>query len=540
MKNSTSYTTLDCTLRDGGYYNNWDFDQDTVNQYLAAMSESGIDIVELGFRFAAKEGFLGASAYTTDAYLSSLNIPNQLSCAVMINGAEFLSDDGHNAELISEKFDQSENSPVDMVRIAVNVKAAADFELLVDQIRGKGYAIGFNLMQVSTVSLDFLEDIVRLISGWDSVDALYFADSLGNMGDTEITQVVNTMRANWNGPLGIHAHNNMGKALDNTLLAKDLGVEYLDCTVTGMGRGAGNAQTEYLMLELQDDDDQKTHGSLMRLAAESFGAMKLKHQWGENLYYRIAAKHSIHPSYVQNMLQHENFSPSDILIAMDHLSREASTSFSNDRLSGAMRSRTDVDIEGTSRLEEITHSKSALLLASGQAGLRHVAAIEQFHRASDLPLFAINTFDSLPESALSGVFMCDPTRITANLDNILNTSARLILPGRMLPARALEALAVDQLIDIGVQIDGTLAAEETKVHIPSLLTMGYAIQGLYAAGVREIFLAGFDGYDVADPLHETVEETLALIRAQYPDLSLVAVTPSSYSIPQRSIHSFLR
>ena len=56
---------LDCTLRDGGYYNNWDFDSEIVNKYLVSMAESNIQFVELGFRFIASETFRGAFAYTT-------------------------------------------------------------------------------------------------------------------------------------------------------------------------------------------------------------------------------------------------------------------------------------------------------------------------------------------------------------------------------------------------------------------------------------------------------------------------------------------
>ena len=51
---------LDCTLRDGGYYNNWDFDSEVVNKYLAAMASANIDYVELGLRnFPQKKIFLG-------------------------------------------------------------------------------------------------------------------------------------------------------------------------------------------------------------------------------------------------------------------------------------------------------------------------------------------------------------------------------------------------------------------------------------------------------------------------------------------------
>ena len=69
---------LDCTLRDGGYYNNWDFSKEVVNDYLKTMSLIGIDYVELGFRSFQLKDFKGPTWYTTESYLESLSIPKNL------------------------------------------------------------------------------------------------------------------------------------------------------------------------------------------------------------------------------------------------------------------------------------------------------------------------------------------------------------------------------------------------------------------------------------------------------------------------------
>ena len=76
---------LDCTLRDVGYYNNWDFSNKLVNDYLSAMSSAGIKFVELGFRSLKYKDFKGPNWYTTDSYINNLNIPNNLVLGVMIN-----------------------------------------------------------------------------------------------------------------------------------------------------------------------------------------------------------------------------------------------------------------------------------------------------------------------------------------------------------------------------------------------------------------------------------------------------------------------
>ena len=78
---------LDCTFRDGGYYNKWDFDISLVQKYLHAIAGTNIDIIELGFRNFPQDKFLGAFAYTTDVYIDSLNIGDHISVGVMIDAS---------------------------------------------------------------------------------------------------------------------------------------------------------------------------------------------------------------------------------------------------------------------------------------------------------------------------------------------------------------------------------------------------------------------------------------------------------------------
>ena len=82
---------LDCTLRDGGYYNNWDFSKEVVNNYLKTMSLVGVDYVEVGFRSFQSKDFKGPTWYTTDSYLNSLSIPKNLTLGVMVNSYELIS-----------------------------------------------------------------------------------------------------------------------------------------------------------------------------------------------------------------------------------------------------------------------------------------------------------------------------------------------------------------------------------------------------------------------------------------------------------------
>ena len=90
MRVNKSLKILDCTLRDGGYYNNWFFKKELVQNYLSSCAKSKIDIVELGFRFSILKKGLGPYAFTTERTINQLIIPNSLKISVMINARDLL------------------------------------------------------------------------------------------------------------------------------------------------------------------------------------------------------------------------------------------------------------------------------------------------------------------------------------------------------------------------------------------------------------------------------------------------------------------
>ena len=107
---------LDCTFRDGGYYNDWDFSPEVVDLYLNSMSSAGVDVVEMGFRSTRNTSFKGAFAYTTDDFLRSLNIPELLKVGVMVNASELVRQSKQLTEILEILFpNEAANSPVDLV-----------------------------------------------------------------------------------------------------------------------------------------------------------------------------------------------------------------------------------------------------------------------------------------------------------------------------------------------------------------------------------------------------------------------------------------
>ena len=241
---------LDCTLRDGGYYVNWDFEPDTVRKYLSALSTAKIDLLEIGFRYLPGNKFQGAFAYSTDEYLSTLNLPVNIPVAVMINAAEVIKYQPGETAAIDYLFDEKTKSPIDIVRIAVQANDVVCCEGISAQLSGLGYRVFVNLMQIDAVPLDKVETLAGIVEDWGNVETLYFADSFGNLELESVKNIVQSIQKVWTGSIGIHAHDNKGLALSNSLAAIDCGVTYIDSTLSGMGRGAGNTKTEYLVVEL--------------------------------------------------------------------------------------------------------------------------------------------------------------------------------------------------------------------------------------------------------------------------------------------------
>ena len=240
MNNKNKKILLDCTLRDGGYYNNWHFDKKLVQNYLNSIKKSGIKVVEIGFRFLKKEKFLGEFAYSSEKFINSLNLPSEIKYAVMINAKEFIG----NEDLLKKYFIKSNLSRIKIVRIAVNISDYFLCKKICLYLKKNGYIIGLNLMQSHDLQKKDYRKISLDINGWGLVDVLYFADSLGCMNYQEIKLISRTLVDNFKGSVGIHAHNNKNLALSNTLVAIKEGVNWFDSTITGMGRGAGNTATD--------------------------------------------------------------------------------------------------------------------------------------------------------------------------------------------------------------------------------------------------------------------------------------------------------
>jgi 4-hydroxy 2-oxovalerate aldolase len=531
-------TVIDCTLRDGGYYNNWNFPPEIVQSYLHAMVAANVQIVELGLRSLSNKAFKGASAFTTDAYLRSLNVPDSLSVAVMINAVELLGADTSLEGVLARLFPEgADTSPVKVVRIACHVHEFERTLPAAGWLKERGFIVGFNLMQVADRGLEEVKALAREAAKWP-LDVLYFADSMGSMSPDDVAEVIGWFREYWKGPMGIHTHDNMGHALANTLRAVSSGVEWLDATVTGMGRGPGNAKTEFLLLELGDrGGNQMNLVPLMALIDSYFKPLQHECGWGSNAYYYLAGKHGIHPTYIQEMLADSRYSVEDVFAVINHLKLEGGKKFSANTLDSARNFYKGAP-RGAWSPESLLSGREVLLLGTGPGVAQHKAALEAYIRKANPFVMALNTQSMIDSELIDARVACHPVRLLADCQQHTTLPQPLITPASMLPENVRAALGDKNVLDFGICIKGnTLEISEHHCTLPTLLVFAYALAVAASGKAPVVYLAGFDGYGADDPRSREVQQVLDIFAQEMPDVELCAVTPSRYALKSKSIYA---
>ncbi len=528
---------LDCTLRDGGYYNSWDFSLETITDYLVAMQAAAIDIVELGFRYLKNEGFKGACAYTTDDFLRSLPIPEELTISVMVNASELLAAASLEDALQQLFPETTATSPVRVVRIACHVYEFARVLPASAWLKERGFLVGFNLMQVGDRTQAEIEALAEKAAKWP-LDALYFADSMGSMNPDKTAQIIGWLRKHWQGNLGIHTHDNMGMALQNTLRALEEGVTWLDATVTGMGRGPGNAKTEQLVIELAERRNKPCHiVPLMGLIQRFFQPMQNACGWGTNTYYYLAGKYGIHPTYIQEMLGNTRYEEEDILVVIEHLRVEGGKKFSLKTLDAA-RQFYQGEPRGTWKPTSLIQNREVLLLGTGPGVAAHRAALESYIRKAKPVVMALNTQSQIASDLIDVRVACHPVRLLADCEEHTRLPQPLITPASMLPEDVQQSLNLKKLLDFGLTVKpGTFEFADTYCILPTSMVIAYALAVATTGKASRILLAGFDGYGGDDPRNAEMEHLLTTYQECRKHLQLVAVTSTRYNLVCQSIYA---
>jgi len=280
---------LDCTIRDGGLINNHDFDHNFVRAVYKAISEAGVDYMEMGYKntkrlFSPKE--YGAWKFCDDDVIKKIvdGIESKTKISVMV--------DVDRVDI--EDIKPAKESPVDMIRTAAYVKDIDKAIYLVNHFAEKGYETTINIMAISRDMGPELEDALRQIEEESKVNVVYIVDSFGALYQEPVEYLVKKARAILKTrEVGFHGHNNQQLAFGNTIEAIIHDANYLDGTVYGIGRAAGNCPLELLMGFLKNPKFDIR--PILDLISKEFIPLRNKIEWGYIIPYAISGMLNEHP-----------------------------------------------------------------------------------------------------------------------------------------------------------------------------------------------------------------------------------------------------
>ena len=290
---------VDCTIRDGGLVNNWNFSIEFVQKLYAGLNAAGIDYMEIGYKNSPKllkgADSAGPWRFLDDNFLRKV-IPEKghtkLSALVDIGRVD-----------PNDILPRSE-SMIDLIRVACYIKEVDKGLQLVQLFHDLGYETTINIMALSNVMEHELLEAFEMIK--DSVvDVVYIVDSYGSLDYKDMEHLINKFKKHVpNKRLGVHTHNNMQLAFSNTLVAASNGVELLDASVYGMGRAAGNCPTELLVTHLKNTNYELR--PVLEVLEKLLIPLREKEEWGYNIPYMITGTLDEHPRSAMALRASEN------------------------------------------------------------------------------------------------------------------------------------------------------------------------------------------------------------------------------------------
>jgi 4-hydroxy 2-oxovalerate aldolase len=234
-----SVQLLDASLRDGGHRTNFHFSDENLQNILLPLDNSGIDYIEIGYRNGSLhpiEGLGRAGISDKDYLLICQSLIKKSTIAVMahpnnVNEADLL-------ELI--------DCGVGLLRICIAKNGLPDAIPIIELAQKLKLLVSVNFIHMTYYSDKELDDVVEQVSKYKP-DIIYFADSNGSILPDRIKAIYERYTRNYPIPFGFHAHDNIGLAQANALAAMSSGVQYIDASLAGMGKGTGNLRTEFFI-----------------------------------------------------------------------------------------------------------------------------------------------------------------------------------------------------------------------------------------------------------------------------------------------------
>jgi 4-hydroxy 2-oxovalerate aldolase len=316
---------FDCTIRDGGYVNDWKFTDEQMIECYKACSTSNVEYMEIGFRNFKKKDLLekyGPSFFCEEEYLNRI-IGDYHGCkiAVMVT---------INAFDISD-FIPKEQSKISLVRVLMayhgsknksdeilDIKQLMDGVDQINQLSELGYEISFNIGRIDKMSNNQIYEVCKILSE-TKIKYFTMADTYGSVDLDYIEKLVPYVKflfkdvfQNNNIEIGFHAHDNCSNATCKALHSLKFGATMIDGCSLGYGRGSGNAKTELIMMDLNKNYG-KEHDFINIIEFGDKYLINYKECLNNlcyNIVYALASYFGCHVTYAIEIV--ENYEKKDI------------------------------------------------------------------------------------------------------------------------------------------------------------------------------------------------------------------------------------
>lgn len=504
---------LDCTLRDGGYYTNWDFDDTVVQSYIESINQLPIDFIEIGYRSIKLDGYLGKYFYLPISVINEIRIKTKKNIVIIINEKDIRLK--HLDTILGECV-----GLLDLVRIAVDPKNIKRAITLARGLKEMGFNVGFNVMYMSTWfdQKYFFESLteVNYVS-----DYFYMVDSFGGVYPKDVIKTYERLKKDLTIKIGFHGHNNLELALINTITAIDCGVDIVDSTITGMGRGAGNLKTELLFTYLSSVKGLKINFNSLSSIVDVFVALQNKYNWGTNLPYMVSGANSLPQKKVMDWVSKRFYSFNSIIRTLDNESKGI------------------VDNHKLDYLQYNKDYKTIIIVGGGPSVKESSKAIKKFIQKNPKTLLIHSSsrnamiFSEMKNDQIFCLVGNEGYRMEQVFNKNIPVNSKCIIPPF---PRRMGTYIPKNLLDRSYELEKINFKYQSEISHSSI-----ALQTAINFSLSNIYIVGFDGY--ADNLNIKEQELFIENESLFEEvknigIKLISLTFTTYkNLTQGSIYS---
>lgn len=458
---------LDCTLRDGGYNNQWIFGRDNIVYIIKNLLYSKVDIIELGYFDRSIEFNPDKTIFDSHSQLKVYEDGfHNARFALMVD---------HRKDLIEDLKDFFPKNFI--LRYAFHKDDLHDAVANVNRLISLGFKVYMNPMVTNSYND---EELIKLFQKTNLINPLgiYIVDSFGSFSTMEMMHLISvfTTHVDKSIAIGFHGHDNRGLAAANAVLFLNEMLmcehEYIiDSSISGMGRGAGNLKTEYLMDELITRGKNYNLIPMFEVIDNYFNVHHLKKTWGYSLNKHLTGRMNIHPNYAIFLEEIGLLTHLQVDNLINRIDSSKRNKYDEDHISSLYKKALYREI-GENRLPNLKNKK-VVIIAPGKeaAGFE----FKSYHFGDETVLLSVN---HQPEGVVPDFIFI--TKIKRLDKKIIESKSLLVITDDIDVTDAKYFVSRSQLMNDYSGVEDNAG----------LLAISLAI----ISGASSISLVGFDGY----------------------------------------------